>query len=123
MPKAILELEMPESCNGCKLNKWDVWEHHKYVSINVLACAALGKECSGKGRRSDCPLKLVDVDALEKQKPKKIVLMENTNKFKNPYGHHPVYGHCPVCGRIYWDKCHVGNYCDQCGQRLEAEKE
>ena len=65
MPKAILELEMPESCNGCKLNKWDVWEHHKYVSINVLACAALGKECSGKGRRSDCPLKLADEHLLK----------------------------------------------------------
>jgi RNA polymerase-binding transcription factor DksA len=31
------------------------------------------------------------------------------------------YGHCPVCGRIYWDKCHVGEYCDSCGQRLEVE--
>jgi hypothetical protein len=60
MPKAILELEMPESCRKCKLNKWDVWEHHRYVSINVLVCAALGEECSDKGRRSDCPLKLVE---------------------------------------------------------------
>ena len=60
MPKAILELEMPESCRKCKLNKWDVWEHHRYVSINVLVCAVLGEECSDEGRRPDCPLKLAD---------------------------------------------------------------
>ena len=33
------------------------------------------------------------------------------------------YGYFPICGRIYWDKCHVGNYCDQCGKRLEAQHE
>ena len=61
MAKVILEFpEMPESCRGCKLSKWDVWEHHRYVSVNVLICAALGEECSDKGRRSDCPLKLVE---------------------------------------------------------------
>jgi hypothetical protein len=59
-------------------------------------------------------------EALEKEKPKKVVSMETTNKFKNPYGYHPAYGHCPVCGRIYWDKYYVGNYCDNCGQRLEV---
>ena len=60
MPKAILELEMPESCRKCKLNKWDVWEYHRYVSTNVLVCAALGEECSDEGRRPDCPLKPVE---------------------------------------------------------------
>ena len=62
-------------------------------------------------------------EALEREKPKKVVSMETTNKFKNPYGYHPAYGHCPVCGRIYWDKCHVGNYCDNCGQRLEVNND
>lgn len=82
----------------------------------------LGETLSLTRRRDDCPLKLVDVDALERKKPKKVISMETTNKFKNPYGYHPAYGHCPVCGRIYWDKCHVGNYCDNCGQRLEVER-
>ena len=111
MPKAILELEMPESCRKCKLSKWETWEYDIDTWTNVLVCAALGEECSDKGRRSDCPLKLVDTDMLEKQKPKKVI--ETPDKYK--------YGYCPVCGRIYWDKCHIGNYCDQCGQRLEVE--
>jgi|GEM_PF-6002135 len=51
------------------------------------------------------------IEALEKQIPQKII--ETPDKHK--------YGYCPICGRIYWDKCHVGNYCDSCGQRLEVE--
>ncbi len=50
-------------------------------------------------------------EAIEKQIPKKVIK-------SIIHG----YGHCPICGRIYWDKCHVGNYCDQCGQRLEESE-
>ena len=116
MPKAILELEMPESCRACKLGHYD-------ELYGLTHCDILREGMPYAGRRPDCPLKLVDADALERKKPKKVISMETTNKFKNPYGYHPAYGHCPVCGRIYWDKSHVGNYCDQCGQRLEVEKE
>ena len=28
------------------------------------------------------------------------------------------YGHCPICGRLYWEKSHVMPYCDMCGQKL-----
>jgi uncharacterized protein with PIN domain len=55
----------------------------------------------------------VALEALKKQIPQKVV--ETPDKHK--------YGYCPVCGRIYWDKCHVGNYCDSCGQRLEVEQD
>lgn len=53
----------------------------------------------------------VALKAMKKQIPQKVV--ETPDKHK--------YGYCPVCGRIYWDKCHVGNYCDSCGQRLEVK--
>lgn len=32
----------------------------------------------------------------------------------------PYYGKCPTCGRIYWEKGHIDNYCGSCGQRLEG---
>ena len=56
MPKAILELEMPENCRGgCPFYKvcdiCDIlssWNHHMPVYT------------PSEGRRKDCPLKLVD---------------------------------------------------------------
>ena len=56
MPKAILELEMPQSCRGgCPFYKvcdiCDIlssWNHHMPVYT------------PSKGRRKDCPLKLVE---------------------------------------------------------------
>lgn len=54
---------------------------------------------------------VIALEAMRKQIPQKVI--ETPDKHK--------YGYCPVCGRIYWDKCHVGNYCDNCGQRLEVE--
>jgi hypothetical protein len=56
MPKAILELEMPEGCRGgCPFYKvcdiCDIlssWNHHMPVYT------------PSKGRRKDCPLKLVE---------------------------------------------------------------
>lgn len=29
-----------------------------------------------------------------------------------------LYGACPMCSRLYQDKTHVLNFCDNCGQRL-----
>jgi hypothetical protein len=105
MPKAILELEMPGGCETCPIKRYFHYGWVEYI------CGITGEEIANKGRRSDCPLNPVDTDMLEKQKPKKVI--ETPDKHK--------YGYCPVCGRIYWDKCHIGNYCDQCGQRLEVE--
>ena len=107
MAKAILELEMPQSCWQCPCIQ-DRTETYRW-------CGAIGGDCPNppyEKRRDDCPLKPMDTDMLEKQKPKKVI--ETPDKHK--------YGYCPICGRIYWDKCHVGNYCDSCGQRLEVER-
>jgi hypothetical protein len=120
MPKAILELEMPESCRACKLNKWDVWEHHRYVSINVLVCAALGEECSDKGRRSDCPLKLAEG---------KENGCEYCNTEHNKFLTDDVF---MATTNSYGDKNRVITsrhglqyktirYCPMCGRRLEVE--
>jgi hypothetical protein len=104
MPKAILELpEMPESCWKCKLNKWDVWEHYRYVSINVLVCAALGEECSDKGRHKDCPLKLVEGCEYCNTEPEIIYRKDWTIFTKGE------------------DKVVDINYCPMCGRRLEVE--
>jgi hypothetical protein len=55
MPKAILELEMPESCKQCKLGHYD--ELYGITHCDIL------RECMPyEGRRSDCPLKLADGD-------------------------------------------------------------
>ena len=105
MPKAILELEMPMSCTTCPLQKLLYYGWVEYI------CIITGERIADEGRRPDCPLKEVDEDTFEKQIPKKVI--ETSDKHK--------YGYCPTCGRIYWDRCHVGNYCDQCGQRLEGE--
>lgn len=86
--KAILELpKMPESCSECPCAQY-------YDTYGE--CGAIEYDIDGdfrpvlpsEGRRSDCPLKLVDKDILEKQKPKKVV--ETPDKHK--------YGYCPVCG-------------------------
>ena len=53
MAKAILELEMPESCRACKLGHYD--ELYGLTHCDIL------RECMPyAGRRSDCPLKLVE---------------------------------------------------------------
>ena len=53
MAKAILELEMPESCWQCKLGHYD--ELYGITHCDIL------RECMPyAGRRPDCPLKLVE---------------------------------------------------------------
>lgn len=51
------------------------------------------------------------VEALEKQMSKKI------ERRKGPAN--VEYWSCPACGRIYWEKDHIDNYCGSCGQELE----
>ena len=57
MPKAILELEMPESCKECKLGHYD--ELYGLTHCDIL------RECMPyEGRHKACPLKLVDENAI-----------------------------------------------------------
>ena len=55
MPKAILELEMPESCGQCNLCVYA-------VHAACWHCAGLEgvRKCPREGKRADCPLKLVE---------------------------------------------------------------
>jgi hypothetical protein len=56
MPKAILELEMPENCWDCPLVQG------RELSPTTW-CGYSGKDCPApayQSRRSDCPLKLAD---------------------------------------------------------------
>ena len=54
MPKAILELEMPESCWQCELYST------AHNCCNVIVIVGHYAICPSKGRRPDCPLKLVE---------------------------------------------------------------
>jgi hypothetical protein len=81
MPKAILELpEMPRSCQKCPLTYYLDYSERNYPWEDC-ACIITGKGIADKGRRSDCPLKLVDTDMLEKQKPKKVIETPDKHKY------------------------------------------
>ncbi len=59
MGKAILELEMPESCKQCKLGHYD--ELYDITHCDIL------RECMPhEGRHIDCPLKPVEKEGGEK---------------------------------------------------------
>lgn len=59
MPKAILELEMPVSCETCPIKRYFHYGWVEYI------CVITGEEITNKGRRSDCPLKLVEGKEVE----------------------------------------------------------
>jgi hypothetical protein len=60
MPKAILELEMPESCAECPCKGTDVWGMVRCRLIHMKSDKYSGMaEGYAYKRRSDCPLKLV----------------------------------------------------------------
>ena len=61
MSKAILELEMPESCRTCPIKRY---LHYGWVEH---ICGITGEQIADKGRRSDCPLKLVDNPELPRE--------------------------------------------------------
>jgi hypothetical protein len=62
MAKAILELEMPESCRECMFKEC----LNRTTSVEVSRCIILhkmhvpGSYCPAEGRQADCPLKLVE---------------------------------------------------------------
>jgi len=60
MPKAILELEMPENCNECIMHDW-----RRNGFTFTLICKALDKDGLPHKRRDDCPLKLVEGKEVE----------------------------------------------------------
>ena len=64
MPKAILELEMPRSCQKCPLTYYleayereNIWESY--------ACIVTGKAIPERWKRKDCPLKPVEEKEVE----------------------------------------------------------
>jgi hypothetical protein len=67
MPKAILELEMPESCTECMFKEC----LNRTTSVEVSRCIILhkmhvpGSYCPAEGRQADCPLKLVEDKEVE----------------------------------------------------------
>jgi len=52
MPKAILELEMPESCIKCPCS----WR----MKDDIIICEVTMHYCPEDGRHKYCPLKLVE---------------------------------------------------------------
>ena len=59
MAKAILELEMPRNCKNCPLKYYLDYGERNYLWEDYV-CTIIGKGIADKGRRSDCPLKLVE---------------------------------------------------------------
>ena len=115
MPKAILELEMPESC----------WQYELYSTAhnccNVIVIVGHYAICPSKGRRPDCPLKLVE----DKEKHGKWVLHGNDDDLGMTY-------YCSVCGfgldedLFYsgykdgkWIRNHVFKHCPNCGTKMD----
>ena len=104
MAKAVLELEMPESCReGCPFYKvcdiCDIlssWNHHMPVYT------------PSKGRRKDCPLKLVE-------RYEWILIDDDKGLWQ-----------CSKCGAEWILEAGTPadnemNYCPMCGRRLEVE--
>lgn len=55
----------------------------------------------------------IAIEALEKQIPKEVIQYGKESKIAR-------YA-CSHCGRMYWEKEHIGNYCDGCGQALKYD--
>ena len=118
MPKAILELEMPRNCKNCPLKYYLDYSERNYPWEDYV-CTITGKGIADKGRRSDCPLKLVVRG--------KWKLYGNDDDSGMSYW-------CTVCnfqlsedlfysgyknGR--WVENGVFKYCPNCGAKMEAE--
>ena len=101
MAKAILELEMPESCKQCKLGHYD--ELYDITHCDIL------RECMPyEGRHPDCPLKLVEGCEW--------ILIDDDNGLWQ----------CSKCGAEWVLEAGTPadnemNYCPACGKRLEVE--
>ena len=55
----------------------------------------------------------IAIEALKKEIPKKVCWTLECYIEK---------WHCPACGRIYWEKEFIEDYCSSCGQRLEVSE-
>ena len=62
MPKAILELEMPENCKECLLHSWESNECTLTLICKILLVNGLPHK-----RRDDCPLNPAENEQLQAQ--------------------------------------------------------
>ncbi len=102
MPKAILELEMPGSCETCPIKRYLHYGWVEYI------CSITGEEIANKGRRSDCPLKPVE-------RCEWILIDDDKGLWQ-----------CSKCGAEWVLEAGTPadnemNYCPACGRRLEVE--
>ncbi len=129
MPKAILELEMPESCKECKLGHYD--ELYGLTHCDIL------RECMPyEGRHKACPLKPVEENAIA-------AWNSRTGNDIVVRGEWKLYGNDDDLGMSYWcTACNfqlsedlfysgykdgrwiengVFKYCPNCGAKMEVE--
>lgn len=74
-----------------------------------------------KHAKRNAELYSISIEALEKQLPRKSIkkkITDGTNKSLHEF-------YCPVCtGNGDWsNKCNVGKYCSDCGQKLDWSEE
>jgi len=107
MPKAILELEMPESCAECPCKGTDVWGMVRCRLIHMKSDKYSGMaEGYAYKRRTDCPLKLVeDFDTIE-------ALQQENNGWRERYDELDT-GH----SRLFKDFCKL----QQENEQLQAQ--
>ncbi|MCR4442165.1 MAG: hypothetical protein QHH10_08160 [Peptococcaceae bacterium] len=94
------------------MNYQDAINHLSTKKADIELSIGLIKQGNEFISRQSTPLlEAIDlaISVLDKQIQKAVVTTPDKHR----------YGYCPVCGKIYWDKCHVGNYCDACGQALQ----
>ncbi|MGE5631414.1 MAG: hypothetical protein ACM3TR_09995 [Caulobacteraceae bacterium] len=119
MPKAILGLEMPESCLNCPCIAIDAWGKPKCRIIHSNNGLA---DAFSSGRRTDCPLKMVEGKEDERR-------CEYCNTEHNKFLTDDVF---MATINSYGDKNRVITsrhglqyktirYCPMCGRRLEVE--
>ena len=73
---------MPQSCRECPLKHYLDYSERNYPWEDYV-CTIIGKGIADKGRRSDCPLKLVeDVEALRKARE----AIQRAKENFEPYG-------------------------------------
>jgi len=113
MPKAILELDMPESCEDCNLCINAVYTDYWYCA-GITGAPAILCKCPFEGRRSDCPLRLVDA---KEQGSKHGCELCNANDIQID-----VHTKKPRNAFFFSSDSSVGLlYCPMCGRRLEVK--
>ena len=86
MPKAILELEMPESCAECPCKGTDAWGMVRCRLIHMKSDKYSGMAGGyAYKRRPDCPLKLVEDKEVETLRKAREAIQRAKENFE-PYG-------------------------------------